>query len=115
MQEKNLVSPGEYASWLFDLDRVVTDTASVHAVAWKEMFDGYLKEVSKREARSFEAFEIHPDYYRFVDGKPSYAGGDSFLRSRGLVIGVARGDDPEVLRQNGADGVVRDLAELSVV
>jgi beta-phosphoglucomutase-like phosphatase (HAD superfamily) len=50
------------------------------------MFDGYLKEVSKREARSFEAFEIHPDYYRFVDGKPSYAGGDSFLRSRGLVI-----------------------------
>ena len=50
------------------------------------MFDGYLKEVSKREARSFEAFEIHPDYYRFVNGKLSYAGGDSFLRSRGIII-----------------------------
>jgi beta-phosphoglucomutase-like phosphatase (HAD superfamily) len=49
------------------------------------MFDGYLKEVSKREARSFEAFEMHPGYYRFVEGKPSYAGGDSFLRSRGII------------------------------
>jgi hypothetical protein len=35
--------------------------------------------------------------------------------SFGLVIGVARSDDPEVLRQNGADIVVRDLAELRLV
>jgi alpha,alpha-trehalase len=33
----------------------------------------------------------------------------------GLVIGVARSDDPEVLRQNGTDIVVRDLAELRLV
>ena len=33
----------------------------------------------------------------------------------GLIIGVRLGDDPEVLRQNGADIVVRDLAELSLV
>jgi alpha,alpha-trehalase len=33
----------------------------------------------------------------------------------GLVIGVARHDDPDVLKQNGADIVVRDLAELRLV
>ncbi len=80
-----MVSPDEYGTWLFDLDGVITDTASVHAAAWKETLDGYLKEVSKREGGSFEAFEINPDYYRLVDGKPRYAGVDSFLRSRGII------------------------------
>jgi beta-phosphoglucomutase family hydrolase len=89
-----LISPGEYLAWLFDLDGVITDTASVHAAAWKETFDGYLKEVSKREGRSFEAFEIDPDYYRFVDGKPRYAGVDSFLRSRGIIIDWGNPNDP---------------------
>jgi alpha,alpha-trehalase len=93
-QEKHLVSLGEYAAWLFDLDGVITDTASVHAAAWKETFDGYLKEVSMREGKSFVAFEIYPDYYRFVDGKPRYAGVDSFLRSRGIIIDWGYPNDP---------------------
>jgi hypothetical protein len=42
-QEKHLVSPGEYGAWLFGLDRVITDAASLHAAAWKSTFDGYLK------------------------------------------------------------------------
>ena len=84
-QEKHLVAPGEYGAWLFDLDGVITDTVSVHA-AWKRTFDGYLKEVSKREGRLFQPFEIDPDYYRYVDGKPRYAGVDSFLRSRGIIV-----------------------------
>ena len=84
--DKPLVSLGEYSAWLFDLDGVITDTASVHAVAWKRTFDGYLKELSKREGRPFEPFEINPDYYRYVDGKPRYDGVDSFLRSRGIVL-----------------------------
>jgi hypothetical protein len=44
-RDKQLISPGEYGAWLFDLDGVITDTASVHAAAWKRTFDGYLKEV----------------------------------------------------------------------
>ena len=47
-QERHLVSPGGYEAWLFDLDGVITDTASVHAAAWKATFDEYLKEVSER-------------------------------------------------------------------
>src|SRR5215213_7256448 len=93
-QEKQLVSPDEYGAWLFDLDGILTDTASVHAAAWKRTFDGYLKEVSKREGRPFEPFEIDPDYYRYVDGKPRYAGVDSFLRSRGIIVDWGDPNDP---------------------
>ncbi len=93
-QEKHSVPPGEYEAWLFDLDGVITDTASVHAAAWKRMFDGYLKEVSEREGRPFEPFEIDPDYYRYVDGKPRYAGVDSFLHSRGIIVDWGNPNDP---------------------
>jgi beta-phosphoglucomutase family hydrolase len=93
-QERHLVSPDEYEAWLFDLDGVVTDTAGVHAAAWKATFDEYLKEVSEREDTSCEPFEIDPDYYRYVDGKPRYAGVDSFLRSRGIILVWGDPNDP---------------------
>ena len=93
-QEKHSVSPGEYGAWLFDLDGVITDTASVHAAAWKRTFDGYLEEVSEREGSPFEPFEINPDYYQYVDGKPRYAGVDSFLRSRGITVDWGNPNDP---------------------
>jgi HAD superfamily hydrolase (TIGR01509 family) len=66
----------------------------VHAAAWKRTFDGYLKEVSKREGRPFQPFEIDPDDYRYVDGKSRYAGVDSFLRSRGIIVDWANPNDP---------------------
>jgi trehalose 6-phosphate phosphatase len=93
-QERHSVSPDEYEAWLFDLDGVITDTARVHAAAWKATFDEYLKEVSEREENSFEPFEIDPDYYRYVDGKPRYAGVDSFLRSRGIIVAWGDPSDP---------------------
>ena len=93
-QERHSVSPDEYEAWLFDLDGVITDTARVHAAAWKATFDEYLKEVSEREEKSFEPFEIDPDYYRYVDGKPRYAGVDSFLRSRGIIVAWGDPSDP---------------------
>ena len=93
-QERHLVSPGGYEAWLFDLDGVITDTARVHAAAWKGTFDEYLKVVSEREESSHEAFKIDPDYYRYVDGKPRYAGVDSFLRSRGIIVDWGDPNDP---------------------
>ena len=88
-----MVSPGEYGAWLFDLDGIITDTASVHA-AWKRTFDGYLREVPERKGRPFEPFKIDPDYYRYVDCKPRYAGVDSFLRSRGIIADWGNPNDP---------------------
>ena len=93
-REKLTVSVGEYDAWLFDLDGVVTDTAGVHAAAWKEMFDDYLRLVSECEETPFVSFEVDPDYYRHVDGKPRYDGVDAFLRSRGIVLQWGTPEDP---------------------
>ena len=76
----------EYDAWLFDLDGVLTDTASVHAAAWKATFDGSLKVISEREGGVFAPFEVDPDYHEYVDDKPRYDGVDTFLRSRGTVL-----------------------------
>jgi beta-phosphoglucomutase family hydrolase len=71
---------------LFDLDGVLTDTASVHAAAWKQMFDEYLRARAEREGAPFSPFDIATDYAAYVDGKPRLAGTDSFLRSRGIEL-----------------------------
>jgi beta-phosphoglucomutase family hydrolase len=68
---------------LFDLDGVLTDTASVHAAAWKQMFDDYLRE---RDGDGFRPFDVSADYGPYVDGKPRLDGTDSFLRSRGIEL-----------------------------
>jgi beta-phosphoglucomutase family hydrolase len=78
---------------LFDLDGVLTDTASVHAAAWKQMFDEYLRARAEREGTPFRAFDIATDYAAYVDGKPRMAGTDSFLRSRGIELPAGGPDD----------------------
>jgi trehalose 6-phosphate phosphatase len=71
---------------IFDMDGVITDTASVHAAAWKRLFDGYLHERADRSGEPFEPFDADGDYRRYVDGKPRYDGVRSFLDSRGIEI-----------------------------
>lgn len=78
---------------IFDLDGVITQTAKVHALAWKEMFDEYLKARRDREEKN-EPFDIHSDYSQYVDGKPRYDGVKSFLESRGIVIPYGFPEDP---------------------
>jgi beta-phosphoglucomutase family hydrolase len=71
---------------LFDLDGVLTDTASVHAAAWKQMFDEFLQARAEREGTPFRPFDVTSDYAAYVDGKPRIAGTESFLRSRGIEL-----------------------------
>ncbi|GAA1258745.1 beta-phosphoglucomutase family hydrolase [Pseudonocardia aurantiaca] len=81
---------------LFDLDGVLTDTASVHAAAWKQMFDDYLRTRASREGTPFQPFDVKADYGPYVDGKPRLAGTDAFLRSRGIVLPAGGpGDAPD--------------------
>jgi beta-phosphoglucomutase family hydrolase len=75
---------------LFDLDGVLTRTQKVHAAAWKEMFDDYLRARAKRAARPFLAFDPVADYAEYVDGKPRYDGVRSFLQAR--AINLPNGD-----------------------
>ena len=78
---------------LFDLDGVLTDTASVHAAAWKQMFDDFLRARSERDGTEFVPFDVKADYGPYVDGKPRLAGTDSFLRSRGIELPEGGPDD----------------------
>jgi beta-phosphoglucomutase family hydrolase len=79
---------------IFDLDGVVTNTAAVHARAWKRLFDDYLQERARRAGGSFEPFEIGSDYPRYVDGKRREDGVRSFLASRGITLPDGQPDDP---------------------
>jgi beta-phosphoglucomutase family hydrolase len=71
---------------LFDLDGVLTQTAKVHAAAWEQMFDAYLKNRAEREGAEFVPFDPVADYDTYVDGKPRYEGVQSFLESRGIEL-----------------------------
>jgi beta-phosphoglucomutase family hydrolase len=71
---------------LFDLDGVLTDTASLHAEAWKVMFDEFLQRWSHEHGHPFVPFSIDPDYLLYVDGKPRFEGVASFLESRRIVL-----------------------------
>jgi beta-phosphoglucomutase family hydrolase len=79
---------------LFDLDGVLTDTASVHAAAWKQMFDDFLAARAAREGTAFVPFDPVADYGPYVDGKPRLAGTRAFLESRGIVLAEGGPDDP---------------------
>jgi beta-phosphoglucomutase family hydrolase len=86
--------PDSVRACLFDLDGVLTRTATVHAAAWKEMFDGYLRERAARTGEEFVPFDPVADYTRYVDGKPRYDGVRSFLSSRGSELPEGESGDP---------------------
>jgi beta-phosphoglucomutase family hydrolase len=75
---------------LFDLDGVVTRTAVVHAAAWKQTFDAFLRE---RDGAGFRPF-TDSDYDEYVDGRPRADGVRSFLASRGIELPEGDPDDP---------------------
>ncbi len=82
--------PDGITACLFDMDGVLTETATVHSRAWKQMFDEYLR---SREGEDFKPF-TQDDYDEYVDGKPRYDGVRSFLESRGIELPQGTPDDP---------------------
>jgi beta-phosphoglucomutase family hydrolase len=86
--------PDGVTACLFDMDGVVTQTAVVHAAAWKEMFDEFLRQRAERTGTGFVPFDPHADYDAYVDGKPRLDGTRSFLASRGIDLPEGTQDDP---------------------
>jgi len=86
--------PDGIRAGLFDLDGVLTKTATVHAAAWKEMFDDFLRTRAAGTGQPFVPFDIHEDYDRYVDGKKRADGVRSFLASRGIELPEGSPDDP---------------------
>ncbi len=86
--------PESITACLFDLDGVLTQTAKVHAKAWKQMFDEYLRARAERSGEPFREFAVPEDYEEYVDGKPRRDGVSSFLQSRGIDLALGTPDDP---------------------
>ncbi len=115
--------PPEIEACLFDLDGVVTQTAKVHAEAWKTMFDSFLRERAQETGEAFVPFDSHHDYDQYVDGRPRLDGVRAFLESRRIDPDEALvrrlGDEKQVLvleliRTKGVDvfpGTVRFLEQ----
>ena len=82
--------PAAITVCLFDLDGVLTDTASVHSAAWKQTFDELLHH---RDGDGFGPFTQH-DYEAHVDGEPRADGVRDFLASRGIHLPEGGPDDP---------------------
>jgi beta-phosphoglucomutase family hydrolase len=112
--------PDEIMACVFDLEGVLTDTASVHAEAWKRMFNDFLRQHSERVGEPFRPFEAN-DYATYVDGKLRQDGVRSFLSARGIELPEGSPDDAqaaetvhglgnrknelvvELIRRNGVD------------
>jgi beta-phosphoglucomutase family hydrolase len=91
--------PTTVQACLFDLDGVVTRTAVVHAAAWKETFDAFLR---GRDGEGFRPFDAVADYDEYVDGRPRADGVRTFLASRGIELPEgAPGDPPDAETVNG--------------
>ncbi len=112
--------PAGTRACLFDLDGVLTDTAKVHAAAWKEMFDGFLGARARDAGMPYDAFDDVADYDTYVDGKSRDDGTRSFLTSRGIdlpdgdpsdregaptIAGLSAAKNAIVLRRIRSDGV----------
>ncbi len=93
------IARSAYDAVIFDLDGVVTQTAAVHAAAWKRLFDAYLAERAARAGTgapdaALRPFDRETDYARYVDGKPRYDGVRDFLASRGIALPMGDPSDP---------------------
>jgi trehalose-phosphatase len=78
---------------ILDMDGVITDTASTHYEAWKEVFDGFLRERASDDGRDPEPFTLE-DYLQHVDGISRYDGVRNFLADRGIELAYGDPDDP---------------------
>jgi beta-phosphoglucomutase family hydrolase len=94
--------PDNIRGCLFDLDGVLTKTATVHAAAWTEMFNEFLRKRATQTGQAFVPFDSVKDYEQYVDGKPRIDGTRSFLASRGMDLPDGGEDDaPDAQTNHG--------------
>lgn len=87
------LDPDRHRGVIFDLDGVITDTASVHGAAWARLFDAFLADRPPHEGEDHRSFS-EDDYRTYVDGKARTDGVESFLRSRGIDLPHGSAEDP---------------------
>ncbi len=95
--------PTDIEACLFDLDGVLTQTAKLHAAAWEEAFNGYLRARAAKRGEKYIPFDPVEDYDNYVDGRPRYDGVRSFLASRGIEL--PQGDPSDPPSAESVDGI----------
>jgi beta-phosphoglucomutase family hydrolase len=100
---------------LFDLDGVLTETATLHARAWKAVFDELLEERAHEEHTDFAPFDPVADYDAYVDGRPREEGVRAFLASRGIELPEGSDADPDGARTISALARDKDHRFLQLV
>ena len=93
--ESVTISRRNFDAAIFDLDGVLTDTAGVHATAWKSVFDAFLQRWAQEHGLAFQPFDIATDYLDYVDGRPRYDGVRCFLAARRINLPEGSEHDPE--------------------
>jgi beta-phosphoglucomutase family hydrolase len=92
--KEQIIAIAKYDAVLFDLDGVITDTASVHAACWRQMFDDYLQKRAAQRGEVFHPFDPEVDYRLYVDGKSRFDGVRDFLNSRDIHLPEGDMADP---------------------
>src|SRR4051794_37194682 len=95
--------PAAVTVCLFDLDGVLTQTAKVHAAAWKQMFDEFLRRHAEETGTPYVEFDAGADYDRYVDGKPRLDGTRDFLASRDIEL--PEGDESDAPGTSSIQGL----------
>jgi len=103
-ERTHAITRDQYDAVLFDLDGVITNTASLHAACWKHAFDEYLLARATQRNETFRPFDLITDYALYVDGKPRYDGVRDFLASRGVHLPEGDLDDPPQAETVGGIG-----------
>lgn len=103
-RNERVITRDKYDAVLLDLDGVITNTANLHAVCWKQMFDDYLHKRATQRGEGFRPFDLATDYRLYVDGKPRFDGVRDFLASRGIRLDEGSPDDSPRLETVGGLG-----------
>ncbi len=87
------IDPRYHDAVIFDLDGVVTDTASLHVAAWRGLFNDFFRRRPANSGEDHAPFS-DADHRHFIAGKPARDGIADFLRSRGITppLGEDGGD-----------------------
>jgi beta-phosphoglucomutase family hydrolase len=93
-QRPNRPHPWDFDAVIFDMDGVITETATVHSLAWQRMFDEYLRRREREHGEPFREFTHTGDYRTYVDGRSRYKGVEAFLTSRGIKLPPGSPEDP---------------------
>lgn len=92
-QLESLLSSGNIRGLIFDLDGVVTQTAGLHAIAWKKLFDFYLQNRKQADGKTYLPFSVQQDYPVYIDGIPRLDGIRNFLNARGITLPLGKPED----------------------